>query len=70
MWCELLSETLAALWSGSVTTDPERWLKWSPLSPEEETKKSFRSLLGPSDTVCVCAMLLSSNSFKPWMRLL
>lgn len=52
MWCELLSETLAALWSGSVTSDPERWLKWSPLNPEEEPKKSFRSLLGPSDTVC------------------
>lgn len=51
MWCELLSETLAALWSGSVTSDPERWLKWSPLNPEEEPKKSFRSLLGPSDTV-------------------
>lgn len=53
VWCELLSETLAALWSGSVTSDPDRWLKWSPLSPEEETKKSFRSLLGPSDTVRV-----------------
>lgn len=54
MWCELLSETLAALWSGSVTSDPERWLKWSPLSVEEDTKKRFRSLLGPSDTVRVC----------------
>ncbi|XP_035384712.1 midasin isoform X1 [Electrophorus electricus] len=48
VWCELLSETLAALWSSSVTSDPERWLKWSPLSPEEP--KSSRPLLGPSDT--------------------
>uniref|UniRef100_A0AAR2JB73 Midasin n=1 Tax=Pygocentrus nattereri TaxID=42514 RepID=A0AAR2JB73_PYGNA len=43
VWCELLSETLAALWSSSVTSDPERWLKWSPLSPEEP-KRSFRCL--------------------------
>uniref|UniRef100_A0A8B9KRB9 Midasin n=1 Tax=Astyanax mexicanus TaxID=7994 RepID=A0A8B9KRB9_ASTMX len=48
VWCELLSETLTSLWNSSVTSDPERWLKWSPLSPEEQ--KSSRSLLGPSDT--------------------
>ncbi|TSL47560.1 Midasin [Bagarius yarrelli] len=58
VWCELLSETLSALWSGSVTTDPDRWLKWSPLSSEEEMRKSFRSLLGPSDTVrCVAEFI-------------
>lgn len=34
MWCELLSEALAALWNSSVTSDPDRWLKWNPLSPE------------------------------------
>lgn len=34
MWCELLSEALAALWSSSVTSDPDRWLKWNPLRPE------------------------------------
>uniref|UniRef100_A0A8C1W639 Midasin n=1 Tax=Cyprinus carpio TaxID=7962 RepID=A0A8C1W639_CYPCA len=48
VWCELLSETLAALWSGSVTSDPDRWLKWNPLNPEEHMNS--RSLLGPSDT--------------------
>ncbi|XP_062857908.1 midasin [Trichomycterus rosablanca] len=48
VWCELLSETLASLWNGSVTSDPERWLTWSPLNPEEQ--KSSRSLLGPSET--------------------
>ncbi|GAA6099361.1 midasin isoform X1 [Tachysurus ichikawai] len=77
VWCELLSETLAALWSGSVTTDPERWLKWSPLNPDEETKKSFRSLLGPSDTGpgmlsravwsrCVLGVLSSSEVVGRW----
>uniref|UniRef100_A0AAR2IVI6 Midasin n=1 Tax=Pygocentrus nattereri TaxID=42514 RepID=A0AAR2IVI6_PYGNA len=59
VWCELLSETLAALWSSSVTSDPERWLKWSPLSPEEP--KSSRSLLGPSDTVCMCVAVVDNN---------
>ena len=34
VWCELLSEALAALWNCSVTSDPDRWLKWNPLSPE------------------------------------
>ncbi|XP_003200751.2 midasin [Danio rerio] len=48
VWCELLSETLAVMWSGSVTSDPERWLKWNPLNPEENINS--RSLLGPSDT--------------------
>ncbi|XP_057208356.1 midasin isoform X2 [Triplophysa rosa] len=48
VWCELLSETLAALWSASVTSDPDRWLKWNPLNPEEH--RTSRSLLGPSNT--------------------
>lgn len=55
VWCELLSETLAALWSGSVTSDPDRWLKWNPLNPEEHMNS--RSLLGPSDTVCLCVFV-------------
>ncbi|KAM9495289.1 midasin [Clarias gariepinus] len=78
VWCELLSETLAALWSGSVTSDPDRWLKWSPLSEdEEESTKSFRSLLGPSDTGpgmlsravwsrCVLGVLSSSEAGGHW----
>lgn len=56
VWCELLSEVLVAFWSSSVTTNPERWLKWSPLSPDEH--RVTRSLLSPSDSVreseCVC----------------
>uniref|UniRef100_A0A3Q3KQB7 Midasin n=1 Tax=Mastacembelus armatus TaxID=205130 RepID=A0A3Q3KQB7_9TELE len=36
VWCDLLSEALAALWTSSVTSDPDRWLKWDPLSPETQ----------------------------------
>ncbi|XP_069561962.1 midasin [Brachyistius frenatus] len=36
VWCELLSEALAALWTCSVTSDPDRWLRWDPLSPETQ----------------------------------
>ncbi|XP_064196020.1 midasin isoform X1 [Anguilla rostrata] len=48
VWCDLLSEALAAFWSASVTSDPERWLKWNPLCPE--APKTQRSVLGPADT--------------------
>lgn len=36
VWCELLSEALAALWTSSVVSDPDRWLKWDPMSPESQ----------------------------------
>ncbi|XP_051908078.1 midasin isoform X2 [Hippocampus zosterae] len=36
VWCELLSEALAALWTNSATSDPDRWLKWNPLNPEKQ----------------------------------
>ncbi|KAM4713456.1 midasin isoform 2-T2 [Anableps anableps] len=36
VWCELLSEALAALWSCSVTSDPDRWLRWDPVNPETQ----------------------------------
>ncbi|KAJ8270795.1 hypothetical protein GJAV_G00119370 [Gymnothorax javanicus] len=48
VWCDLLSEALAAFWSTSVTSDPERWLKWNPLCSDEQ--KTQRSLLGHADT--------------------
>ncbi|XP_051581140.1 midasin isoform X2 [Myxocyprinus asiaticus] len=75
VWCELLSETLAALWSGSVTSDPERWLKWNPLNPEEH--RTSRSLLGPSDTGpgmlsravwsrCMLGVLSSTDTAGRW----
>ena len=34
VWCDLLSEALAALWTSYVTSSPDRWLKWDPLNPE------------------------------------
>uniref|UniRef100_A0A8C1W377 Midasin n=1 Tax=Cyprinus carpio TaxID=7962 RepID=A0A8C1W377_CYPCA len=52
---ELDTYILDTLWSGSVTSDPDRWLKWNPLNPEEHMNS--RSLLGPSDTVCGPGML-------------
>lgn len=30
VWCEVLSQALAAIWSSSVATDPNPWLKWDP----------------------------------------
>lgn len=30
VWCELLSQVLAAIWSSSVAADPNPWLKWDP----------------------------------------
>ncbi|TKS75776.1 Midasin MIDAS-containing protein [Collichthys lucidus] len=36
VWCELLSEALAALWTSSVTSDPDLWLKWDPLRAETQ----------------------------------
>ena len=36
VWCELLSEALAALWTSSVTSAPDLWLKWDPLRSESQ----------------------------------
>lgn len=50
MWCDLLSEALAALWSSSVTSDPERWLKWDPLCSEGQMTSS-KTPLSPENMV-------------------
>ncbi|XP_072559009.1 midasin isoform X3 [Paramormyrops kingsleyae] len=47
VFCELLSETLDACWTSSVTSDPERWLDWNPLRPEEQKIK--KTLLSSAD---------------------
>lgn len=58
VWCDLLSEALWALWSSSVTADPERWLKWDPLCPEGQMISS-KSPLGPEKMVAnVTCMIL------------
>lgn len=36
MWCELLSQALAAIWSSSVAVDPNPWLKWDPQKLTEQ----------------------------------
>lgn len=60
VWCELLSEALAALWSSSVTSDPDRWLKWDPLRPAcpESPKMLSRAE----------HMVLTSDEPSPWTR--
>ncbi|KAM9782721.1 LOW QUALITY PROTEIN: midasin [Neosynchiropus ocellatus] len=34
VWCDLLSEALNAMWTSSVTSDPDSWLRWNPLNPD------------------------------------
>ncbi|KAM4633655.1 midasin [Polymixia lowei] len=75
VWCDLLSEALAALWNSSVTSDPDRWLKWDLLSPEPQvTNKSHHGTdtTGPpvlSKAVwsrCMLGVLSSSESGGQW----
>uniref|UniRef100_A0A674DWW2 Midasin n=1 Tax=Salmo trutta TaxID=8032 RepID=A0A674DWW2_SALTR len=75
VWCDLLSEALAALWSSSVTSDPERWLKWDPLCSEGQMTSSKTPLspenMGPgmlSKAVWSRCMLgvLSSSEMGGW----
>uniref|UniRef100_A0A674E0K9 Midasin n=1 Tax=Salmo trutta TaxID=8032 RepID=A0A674E0K9_SALTR len=69
VWCDLLSEALWALWSSSVTADPERWLKWDPLCVHS---LSLRHLQGPdmlSKAVwsrCMLGVLSSSETGGRW----
>uniref|UniRef100_A0A8C8D189 Midasin n=1 Tax=Oncorhynchus tshawytscha TaxID=74940 RepID=A0A8C8D189_ONCTS len=76
VWCDLLSEALAALWSSSVTSDPERWLKWDPLCSEGQMTSSKTPLspenMGPgmlSKAVwsrCMLGVLSSSEMGGQW----
>ncbi|KAM9551495.1 midasin-like isoform 2-T2 [Salvelinus alpinus] len=76
VWCDLLSEALSALWSSSVTADPERWLKWDPLCPEGQMISS-KSPLGPGKmgpdmlskavwSRCMLGVLSSSETGGRW----
>uniref|UniRef100_A0AAZ3S0A1 Midasin n=1 Tax=Oncorhynchus tshawytscha TaxID=74940 RepID=A0AAZ3S0A1_ONCTS len=76
VWCDLLSEALSALWSSSVTADPERWLKWDPLCPEGQMISS-KSPLGPDKmgpdmlskavwSRCMLGVLSSSETGGRW----
>ncbi|KAI3364212.1 hypothetical protein L3Q82_010816 [Scortum barcoo] len=75
VWCELLSEALAALWTSSVTSDPDRWLKWDPLSPETQPTPKLHhgaDKMGPavlSKAVwshCMLGVLSSSETGSRW----
>ncbi|XP_038145137.1 midasin isoform X1 [Cyprinodon tularosa] len=71
VWCELLSEALAALWTCSVTSDPDRWLRWDPVHPETEPglkRRPAAGITGPAVlgtavwSHCILGMLSSSGS--------
>ncbi|XP_077950103.1 midasin isoform X1 [Gasterosteus aculeatus] len=75
VWCELLSEALAALWTSSVTSDPDLWLKWDPLSPK--TRPSAKLPRGADNvgpallskavwSCCMLGVLCSSETGGRW----
>ncbi|XP_030578137.1 midasin [Archocentrus centrarchus] len=75
VWCELLSEALASLWTCSMTSNPERWLKWDPLSPETQTEPELHQgadIMGPallSKAVwsrCMLELLSSRETCGRW----
>uniref|UniRef100_A0A3Q1FB83 Midasin AAA ATPase 1 n=1 Tax=Acanthochromis polyacanthus TaxID=80966 RepID=A0A3Q1FB83_9TELE len=75
VWCELLSEALAALWTCSVTSEPNRWLKWDPLSPDNEPNPKLHhgaDNMGPallSKAVwshCMLGVLSNSDTGGRW----
>ncbi|GAA6218580.1 midasin [Lates japonicus] len=75
VWCELLSEALAALWTSCVTSDPDRWLKWDPLNPETRPDPKLphgADNMGPALlskavwTHCMLGVLISSESGDRW----
>ncbi|XP_035534963.1 midasin [Morone saxatilis] len=75
VWCELLSEALAALWTSSVTSDPDLWLKWDPLRSETQPAPKLHhgaDNMGPallSKAVwsrCMMGVLSSSDTGGRW----
>ncbi|XP_028296182.1 midasin isoform X2 [Gouania willdenowi] len=75
VWCELLSEAMAALWTCSTTSDPDRWLRWDPLNPEStrpHQQKAAANHLGPAMLTkavwshCMLGVLGSSECSGRW----
>ncbi|XP_034060418.1 LOW QUALITY PROTEIN: midasin [Gymnodraco acuticeps] len=75
VWCELLSEALGALWTSSVTSDPDLWLKWDPLSPKTKTAPKLQhgaKNMGPALlskavwSYCMLGVLCSSETGGAW----
>ncbi|XP_059212052.1 midasin [Centropristis striata] len=75
VWCELLSEALAALWTSSVTSDPVLWLKLDPLSPKAKPAPKLHhgaDIMGPALlskavwSCCTLGVLCSSETGGRW----
>ncbi|XP_061668786.1 midasin isoform X2 [Syngnathoides biaculeatus] len=75
VWCELLSEALAALWRTGTTSDPDHWLKWNPLNPEKyldsepnyEAKNMGPALLNKAMwSHCTLGVLTGSATGRQW----
>ncbi|XP_062836825.1 midasin isoform X1 [Anolis carolinensis] len=75
LWSELVSGALVAFWNSTVTSNPERWLSWQPLSKAEE--KRPKSLMDKSLTgvgilsravfsKCLSEILTSSSKWNQW----
>ncbi|XP_053143364.1 midasin isoform X2 [Hemicordylus capensis] len=75
LWSELVSAALESFWSSTVTTDPEHWLAWQPISMEE--RKMPKSLMDSSFkgvgimsravfSKCLSEILTSSSKWSQW----
>ncbi|XP_028997386.1 midasin [Betta splendens] len=70
VWCELLAEALDALWTSSVTSDPDRWMKWDPQNLEVQVDNRLLQesrIMGPALLTkavwshCVLGVLYNSD---------
>ncbi|XP_011610045.2 midasin isoform X2 [Takifugu rubripes] len=76
VWCELLSQALAAIWSSSAAADPNPWLKWDPqrLTEQPSSRKHHGKIenRGPAMLTkavwsrCILGVLGSSESVTGW----
>ncbi|XP_070274183.1 LOW QUALITY PROTEIN: midasin [Myotis yumanensis] len=76
LWSDLFNSTFMSFWSSTVTTNPEYWLTWSPLTDaqQRERPKSLldSTLKGPGSlsramfSKCCFEVLTSSCRASPW----
>ncbi|XP_077160450.1 midasin isoform X2 [Paroedura picta] len=75
LWSELVNAVLMPFWNITITTDPEHWLAWKPISVEE--KKMPKSLMDCSlkgvgilsravFSKCLSEILTSSSKWSQW----
>ncbi|XP_063299642.1 midasin [Pelobates fuscus] len=76
LWSELVCNVLSLSWNSTVTTDPDYWSSWKPISCPEEVKAPG-ILRGPSVkgpgilskavfSKCFCEVLTSNSNAVPW----